>query len=450
MEREPYAVHTPSTAAPLPVGWIWKRLETVCEGIFDCPHSTPVLTEQGPYIARSQDVRSGVFRAEAAGRVSENTYRERIARAEPRHGDLLYSREGTYFGIAAEVPPGVRMCLGQRMVLLRPDPSSADSRFLHYWLNSPAMVLHIHGHRDGTVAERLNLPTIRGLPVALPPLPEQRAIAHILGTLDDKIELNRNMNDTLEAMAQALFRSWFVDFDPVRAKAEGRDPGLPKAIADLFPDSFEDSELGEIPKGWRVVALPEVIEVNPPRSLRKGQLAPYLDMANMPVCGHCPDLVTERPFGSGMRFINGDTLVARITPCLENGKTAFVDFLEEGQVGWGSTEYIVMRPKSPLPTEYAYCLARSLEFREFAIQGMTGSSGRQRVPVECLSFFLTISPPDDVAQVFGQLVKPHFARAHTATQESRTLAALRDTLLPKLISGGFRVMNRERFVGTQA
>jgi type I restriction enzyme S subunit len=180
MAPEGYAVHTPSTAAPLPADWIWKRLDAVCEGIFDCPHSTPILTEQGPYVARSQDIRSGVFRIEEAGRISEDTYRERIARAEPQHGDLLYSREGTYFGIAAEVPPGVRVCLGQRMVLLRPDPSSADCRFLRYWLNAPAMVLHIDGYRDGTVAERLNLPTIRALPVPLPPLREQRAIAHIL------------------------------------------------------------------------------------------------------------------------------------------------------------------------------------------------------------------------------------------------------------------------------
>ena len=122
-----------------------------------------------------------------------------------------------------------------------------------YWLPQTSI-----GHGDYRSwardrSSRLNqLRNASKLAVALPPLPEQRAIAHILGTLDDKIELNRRMNETLEAMARALFKSWFVDFDPVRAKAEGRDPGLPKHIADLFPDSFEDSELGEIPKGWEV------------------------------------------------------------------------------------------------------------------------------------------------------------------------------------------------------
>jgi type I restriction enzyme S subunit len=275
--------------------------------------------------------------------------------------------------------------------------------------------------------------------VRLPPVAEQKAIACILCTLDDKIELNRRMNETLEAMARAIFKSWFVDFDPVRAKAEGRNPGLPKHIADLFPDSFEDSELGEIPKGWPVASLPEVINVNPARILRKGDVAPYLDMANMPIRGHSPDIVIKRPFSSGMRFMNGDTLVARITPCLENGKTAYVDFLEEGQIGWGSTEYIVLRPKAPYPAEYAYCLARNNGFRDFAIQNMTGSSGRQRVPGEALSQFFVASPADPAMALFGQLVRPLFARVNGATEENRTLASLRDTLMPKLISGELRV-----------
>ncbi len=247
------------------------------------------------------------------------------------------------------------------------------------------------------------------------------------------------MNETLEAMARALFKSWFVDFDPVRAKAEGRDPGLPKDLADLFPARLVDTELGQIPKGWKIAVLSEVIDVNPTRSLRKGELALYLDMANMPTRGHSPHMLVHRAFGSGMRFVNGDTLVARITPCLENGKTAFVDFLETGQVGWGSTEYIVLHPKPPLPPEFAYCLARSMEFRDFAIQAMTGSTGRQRVPAESLSHFLIVSPPKPIAEQFGQLVSSMFRRASAATGESRTLAALRDTVLPKLLSGELRL-----------
>ncbi len=297
----------------------------------------------------------------------------------------------------------------------------------------------------------------------VPPLSEQHAIAHILGTLDDKIELNRRMNETLEAMAQTIFKSWFVDFDPVvvnalragnpipekfAAKAAHyRDNpdalGLSDHILRLFPDRFQDSELGPIPEGWRVRPLPKLIEVNPRRSLRKGEMAPYLAMAHMPTRGHIPDRVIERPFGSGTRFMNGDTLVARITPCLENGKTAYVDFLQEGQVGWGSTEYIVLRPKAPLPEEFAYCLARSEAFREFAIQSMTGSSGRQRVPAESLFHYPLISPSEQVANSFGALIRPLFVRVNAAARESRTLSSLRDTLLPKLISGELRVPDAE-------
>jgi type I restriction enzyme S subunit len=350
-------------------------------------------------------------------------------------GDLILSNSAT---------PGIPMflnieaCIHDGWLLLR-NFRDLDKLFAYYLLlhERPALVQQ----GNGSVFTNLKTDILKNHKIRLPPLEEQCAIAHILGTLDDKIELNRSMNETLEAMAQALFKSWFIDFDPVRAKAEGRDPGLPKPLSDLFPDSFEDSELGEIPKGWRAMPLPEAIEVNPTRSLRKEAITPYLDMANMPTRGHTPDDVIERPFGSGMRFINGDTLVARITPCLENGKTAFVDFLKEGQVGWGSTEYIVLRPKTPLPEEFAYCLARSNEFREFAIQSMTGSSGRQRVPAESLTHYLLAVPSEHVANRFSSIVKPLFARASTAARESRALAALRDVLLPKLISGELSTMS---------
>ncbi len=258
MAGETMRLRAPSVVADLPSDWSWRQLDEICEGIFDCPHSTPVLSDQGLFIARSQDIRTGVFRIEEAARVSKEIYRERIARAEPRYGDLLYSREGTYFGIAAEVPAGVRVCLGQRMVLLRPKLSSVDFRFLRYWLNSPAMGLYTHGHRDGSVAERLNLPTIRRLPVALPPPVEQHAIAALLGALDDKIELNRQMNETLEATAWLFFKDWFVDFGPTRAKAEGRPAYLALELWQLFPDALDDDDR---PVGWEPSTIGQEVRV---------------------------------------------------------------------------------------------------------------------------------------------------------------------------------------------
>ena len=277
---------------------------------------------------------------------------------------------------------------------MRCDRSKIIPEFITAYFRSPE-----GQHKLLANASQVGVPSIaqpvtylRTIELPLPTLSEQRAIAHILGTLDDKIELNRRMNETLETMVRAIFNDWFVDFGPVRAKMEGHDTGLPNHLANLFPDKLVDSEVETVPEGWRAASLPELIEVNPPRSLCKGDVAPYLDMANMPTRGHTPHEIIDRPFGSGMRFTNGDTLVARITPCLENGKTAYVDFLQQGQVGWGSTEYIVMRPIPPLPCEFAYCLARSDVFRDFAIQNMTGTSGRQRVPVKALSQFILPSP----------------------------------------------------------
>jgi len=353
-------------------------------------------------------------------------------------GDLVFPHRGA-IGQVGIVPAGqiTRYMLSTSLMKLTCNVDLVDPLFIFYYFRSRQgrNALLRNASTVGTPGIGQPLASLRSISVPVPPLSEQRAIAQVLGTLDDRIELNRRMSETLEAMAQALFKSWFVDFDPVRCMVEGRDSGLPKTVADLFPDSFQDSARGEIPTSWGMVPLPELIDVNPTRPLRKGVQAPYLDMANMPTRGHSPDRVVLRTFGSGTRFLNGDTLVARITPCLENGKTAFVDFLKPDEIGWGSTEYIVLRPKPPYPEEFAYCLARSADFRDFAIQSMTGSSGRQRVPADSLSHFFVPSVPKPIAEMFGVLVKPLFARASAMNNEARTLATLRDTLLPKLLSG---------------
>ena len=325
-------------------------------------------------------------------------------------------------------------------IVVRGRPEVTDTRYAFYVTRSDLVRGYAIGQMTGTSGrQRVPAESLAHLDVAVPLLSEQRTIAHILGTLDDKIELNRRMNATLEAMARALFRSWFVDFDPVRAKMEGRDIGLPKDIADLFPDRLVDSAIGRVPEGWAVARLTELMLINPKRPLSRGQVAPYLDMANMPTRGHVPDSVMDRSAGSGMRFTNGDTLVARITPCLENGKTAHVDFLRPDEVGWGSTEYIVLKPKPPLPDEFAYCVARSARFREFAIQNMSGTSGRQRVPATALGGFGMSSPPALIAARFGHIVQSLFGRASRAVCEARALAEIRDALLPKLVSGELRV-----------
>ena len=382
------------------------------------------------------------------------------ARLLPRNSILLSTRAPIgYVSIAANP---IATNQGFRSLVLK---EGFDPEFVYYWLklNTP----ELERHASGSTFKELSGSALKQIRIRLPrDKNEQRAIARILGTLDDKIELNRRMNETLEAMAQALFRSWFVDFDPVivnaikagnpipekfaKRAAHYRDNpdalGLPEDILNLFPDRFVDSELGPIPEGWEVKALGEFMDVNPSRPLAKGTIAPYIDMANMPTRGHIPLAIRERAFTSGAKFINGDTLLARITPCLENGKTAFVDFLEEHQVGWGSTEFIVLRPKQPFPPIFGYMISRDPTFREYAIQSMTGSSGRQRVQISAIKNYLLPCPTEKIARAFGHQAQPLFKTVKVKSDESRTLAALRDTLLPKLISGELRVPDVEKIL----
>ena len=349
---------------------------------------------------------------------------------------------------------GVALTYNRRRILSRstiidnnmmsaiPDRDCVDPKYFYYLLST----IDFNNIASGSALPYLTVRDLSKISVYLPPMDSQIAISECLTALDDKIELNRRMNETLEAMARAIFKSWFVDFGPTRAKAEGRTPYLAPELWEQFPDRLVASELGEIPEGWEVAPLGDLIELNPKRMLRKGQVAPYLDMASMPTKGHTPDHWYDRPYGSGMRFTNGDTLLARITPCLENGKTAYVDFLRDRCIGWGSTEYIVMRSRSPFPTEFAYCLARRPDFREFAIHNMTGTSGRQRVPAKALSHFALAAPSKEVARIFGDLIQPLFAQASANARTSRTLAQTRDLLLPKLMSGEIRLREAEKAV----
>ncbi|NCC57631.1 MAG: restriction endonuclease subunit S [Synergistales bacterium] len=351
---------------------------------------------------------------------------------------VIIGRKGAYRGIHFSPAP---FFVIDTAFYLKPKKT-----FNMKWAYYELLTHDINNMDSGSAIPSTSRESFYKLPVWVPPTDEQQAIAHILGSLDDRIELNRRMNNTLETMARTIFKSWFVDFDPVHAKIEGRPTGLPDEVASLFPDSFEDSELGEIPKGWKVVALPEIIDINPSRKLKKGQVAPYLEMKNLSQNTARAVCWCDRNFSSGVKFINGDTLMARITPCLENGKGAFVDFLEDGQVGWGSTEYIVFRAKEPLPLEYSYFLSRTKDFRSHAIVNMTGSSGRQRVPASIFDDYLVVRPSENIAESFGIFSGLVMRKIKENDEMTRSLASLRDTLLPKLISGELRVPDAERFI----
>ena len=436
---EQRTLHIPSAYGEPPNGWPWSRLDEVSEGVFDCPHSTPKLTGTGPFVVRTQDIITGVFRTDQAGHVSEETYAERIVRVTPSRGDLLYSREGTYFGIAAEVPAKTRVCLGQRMVLIRPDKRRLDFSFLRHWLNSPIMAAHIHGYRDGSVAERLNLPTIRALPVLLPPLAEQKAIASVLGALDDKIELNRRMNATLEAMARALFQSWFVDFDPVRAKLDGRKPSnLDKTTAALFSSSFQDSEVGHIPKGWTIQPVGEVVDCvgggTPSTAEPK-----YWE-------GGTHHWTTPKDFSSLQAPILLDTDrkltdagIAKISSGLLPAGTLLLS--SRAPVGYLAIAampvainqgFIAMKCNDRTSNFFMlnWCQTNMAEIESRATGTTFAEISKQNFrPIR------VVLPPKELMAAFTAKVAPLYAKITANLHQSRTIATLRDTLLPKLLSG---------------
>ena len=446
-----------------------ESLASMCEAVVDCPHSTPVWTDSGFVVLRNQNIKDGRLDLSAPSYTDEEHFKQRVRRMAPRPGDIVITREAP-MGEVCKIPDGLTCCLGQRQVLLRPK-AGINADYLLYALQSPVVQEQIRWNEGtGSTVSNIRIPVLEKIEIPRLGASEQ-FIAAALKSVDDKLDLNRRINQTLEAMAQAIFQSWFVDFDPVKAKiaakAEGRDPlraamsvisgkaaaeldALPPeqyeqlaATAALFPDEMEDSELGAIPKGWTVCPLPECVDINPSRVLKKGAIAPYLDMANVPTHAARVDNVVPRAFGSGSKFINGDTLLARITPCLENGKTAYVDFLADGEVGWGSTEFIVLRPKNGLPLPFAYFLCRHPEFRAFAISQMAGTSGRQRVPNDCFGAYKVVKPSPLVADAFGLQTTQFMKQIKSLDEASKTLAGLRDVLLPRLLSGELQVQHTE-------
>lgn len=369
---------------------------------------------------------------------------QRLVRYRVKVGDIVYSRRGDVERRALIREREDGWLCGTGCLRVRFGEGVVHPPYAAFYLGHTAVREWIVRHAHGATMPNLNTSILSALPFVVPPLNLQRAIAHILGILDDKIEFNRQINETLEAMAQALFRDWFVDFGPVQAKMAGLEPfGLSAEAAALFPDSL-DAE-GK-PEGWFFKPLSMVIELNPSERLGKDEIAPYLDMAALPTQGSWPDRPILRAFGSGMKFRNGDTLLARITPCLENGKTAFIQCLEPKQIAWGSTEFIVMRPKEKVPAEYNYLLARDGAFRDYAIQSMTGTSGRQRVQAEALARYQVVVPSDGIWHAFGDIVRPWFNAIKANSEQSKTLAKLRDLLLPKLLSGELRVQDTDNLV----
>ena len=362
-----------------------------------------------------------------------------IARFSVAKGDLLFARRSL-------VAEGAGKCcvvldvnepttFESSIIRARPDTTTSDPLYLYYYFCSPSGLHRLDTIRRQVAVAGITGRDLSGLEIPAPPLAKQRAIAHIVGTLDDKIELNRRMNATLEAMARALFKSWFVDFDPVRAKMNGRDTGLPKDIADLFPDRLVDSELGEIPEGWAVGTLGHIADssgavVNP--AAVDGD-TPYIGLEHMPRRSIAlADWETAASVSSNKTgFLKGDVLFGKLRPYFHKVGIAPLD-------GVCSTDILVLRARKPELSAYLLACVSSPEFVSYTNQTSTGTK-MPRTSWRSMVRYELRRPAEPVVSCFQRVVCPMFESIITNIHESRALGALRDSLLPSLVSGQLRV-----------
>jgi len=420
------------------------RFDDLVEKYIDNRGKTPPLSEQGiPLLEVKHLPVEGKYPSlQTSKRVSEDVYKTWF-RSHLEAGDILFSTVGTT-GRVGITPTNQKVAIAQNVLGLRFKSKLFDPSYAFYYLRAKPFQNEIESRLITTVQASIKRGDMFEIPMKLPTVQIQKAISSILSTLDDKIENNCRMNETLEEMACTIFKSWFVDFDPVHANAASKSPAfIDTQTAALFPNSFGDDGL---PNGWRFKKLRDIAELNPTETIKKGKLTTYVEMANLPTTGSCISNIELREFKSGTKFRNGDTLLARITPCLENGKTAYVDILNDGEVAYGSTEYIVIRVKKPLPKFYSYILARNEHFREHAIRSMTGTSGRQRAQADMVASYEVVMPSKEVALAFSEKCQNLFSKIRCNASENKTLAELRETLLPKLLSGKIRLKDAEHEV----
>lgn len=330
---------------------------------------------------------------------------DRLLNANVYRGDVIFTHAGN-IGAVSYIPNTSkyeRYILSQRQFYLRCNKSKLLPEFITYYFKSPEGQKKLLANTSYSGVPSIAQPVtyLKSIEVDIPEIDQQKKIVEILTSLDNKIELNLQMNQTLEAIAQAIFKEWF--------------------------------------SGNGMVLLSEYIEINPHLTIKKDAKVKYVEMANLPESGFSIKSYVERPYSSGSKFQNKDTLLARITPCLENGKTGFVDFLDDEEIAFGSTEFIVMRAKGFTSPYFVYLIAREYNFRQFAIKSMSGTSGRQRVQKDLLNTFEIPKTNESTMREFDLIVHPLFVKIKNNFEENKTLTAIRDSLLPKLIAGKIEV-----------
>lgn len=406
-------------------------------------------------LVRSQNVFDRRFEKAGLAFISDEQA-ERLKGVVLEQGDLLLNitGDGITFSRSCAVPNDILpACVNQHVAIIRLDPAVADAGFILSYLTHPVVKSYIESFNAGGSRRAITKGHIGSFQIPLPPRYEQRAIGQILGALDDKIELNRRMNETLEAMARALFKSWFVDFDPVRAKAEGREPGLPKPITDLFPAGLVDSELGEIPEGWPVSDLASVSSY-----LNRGLSPSYIDREGVLVLNQkCVrdrrvDLNKGRRHDPIARSVEGRLLkkgdvLVNSTGVGTLGRVGQLLTVEEDMIV-DSHLTVIRADERRLSWNY---LGINFWSREEEIEALgEGSTGQTELSRTRLGNLPVLVPPRNIIGVFDSLSLPIRERCAVNEQQSHVLAAVRDALLPRLISGELRVKEAERVVAEAA
>jgi type I restriction enzyme S subunit len=427
----------------------WKTvpIESLCLGIYDGPHATPKKTESGPIFLGISSLNSGQLDLSNIEHLSEEDFSKWTKRVTPQAGDIVFSYE-TRLGQVAIIPSGFRCCLGRRMALMRADPEKVTSNYLLYAYLSPDFQEVIRQRTiHGSTVDRIPLVEFGSFSITVPSLEIQDEVVGVLRALDDRITLLRETNATLEAIAQALFKSWFVDFDPVRAKMQGRAPeGMDEATAALFPDGFEESELGLVPSGWRVMPIGDAVNSvggTTPDTKNPMFWEPALHCWTTPkdLSGIAAPVLlnTERKLSEQGLAKIGSGLLPVGTLLLSS--RAPIGYMAVTQVPLAINQgYIAMPPKGLLPPLYMLFWCRE---NMDVIKGRANGSTFMEISKKAFRPIPALVPSLHIIQKFVETADAVFDRLIENEKQAQSLATLRDTLLPRLISGQLRLTETE-------
>jgi type I restriction enzyme S subunit len=411
--------------------WVELTLDDVCSKITDGSHHSPKSVNVGKPMGSVKDMTPFGLNLKTSRLISNGDFDKLVKQGcKPAVNDVLISKDGnSALDTVCRIRKPINAVLLSSVAILRPDTEVIEPEFLRLYLDAEPTRQYLKATSiSGAAIPRVILKDFKRAKIILPScLNHQKLISNYISNYDNLIENNNRRIAILEDMAQSLYREWFVNF---------RYPGHADAVDKDGNQKLIDSPLGKIPVDWVVKSAAEAININPSTKLTKDGEKPFVGMSGLSEGSMVIGDIIEKTGNSGAKFINRDTLFARITPCLQNGKTGFVQFLTPEQpIGFGSTEFIVLRESKYLSSEFIYLLSRSNNFREHAIQSMTGATGRQRVHNDCFaSYYLTV-PPKELMNEFTQMVQPMFKSIFNLSKRNQNLKQQRDMLLPKLISG---------------